>query len=113
MSELPLGKRGIQALNATAGEYDGPIRWSAAEGDGAAGTVTAADPDGLAGRVEWNDEAAEGEVVTMVAEADRRHGEGALPSRVEFPVTAVAKDAAPLTGGGFQVVDIDQPAPPA
>jgi hypothetical protein len=100
MSDIPIGKDGIQRLNP--GDYDGPVAWTVLGGPA---TVVAATPDGLAGRITLADGAAVGDEIRVRAQADIRHGADTVLSDADFVYSVVAADAAPLTGAGFEVVD--------
>jgi hypothetical protein len=100
VSSIPLGKDGIQRLNA--GDYDGPVDWVLTQGPAVVAPET---PDGLAGRLVLDPGAAEGDVIAVEATADIRHGDGVVGSVAHFTYEVVAADAPPLTGAGFDVVD--------
>jgi hypothetical protein len=107
MSSIPLGKDGVQRLNA--GNYDRAVQWSVASGSA---TVSPETPDGLSARIVLADDATDGGSVEIEATADVRHGEDVVNSTASFLYNIVAADAPALTGAGFEVVDKAE-APPA
>src|SRR3954471_1752999 len=76
---VPIGMDAI--IPVVPGNYDGPVEWEVTSGVGSAAPENA---DGSEGRLTLADDSAVGNLVTVVASADTRHGPGKVLSTHEW-----------------------------